>query len=55
MRANYKIKVLPVQMEGCNLSVVSFEVGEVKMIWQRLLFSGKPVTKENTSFNFIDQ
>lgn len=30
-------------MKCCNFSVVSFKVGEVKVIWKRLLFAWKSV------------
>lgn len=39
----HKSSCLPVQMESCNLCVVSLEVGKIEMIWQSLLFSGEPV------------
>lgn len=36
----------PVEMEGCNLSVVSLEVSEVELVFEGLLLSRVPVREE---------
>lgn len=33
---------IPVKMKRCDFSIVPFVVGEIKMIWQSLLFPAKP-------------
>ena len=39
-------KDLPVQMKGGNFGIVTLIVGEIKMIWQRLLFAWKSAIKK---------
>lgn len=44
---------LPIQMKGCNLCCVTFEVREVEVIWQRLLLSRKPAKLNMKSLNRV--